>query len=944
TASGAYVANFEAIPQYTITIAPDDVEKGTVSFGSRGGGDEIIYDFEDGWQGWTTFQGNTTSPHSWMHNTAYTYSSNDFTTGYGYNSSDGFMLSESYISGTSSGAGTAVTPDNYLVSPQVRLGGSISFYAGARNTSYCAEKFSVMVSTTDNTNPASFTIVGTWTLSLSQAGYNSTPYTVDLSSYSGMGYVAIRHFDCTDQWFLCIDNVTITQPEVNDGSVSATFYEGETCTVVATPNADYTFAEWKENGTSASSSASYTFTVTGDRDLVANFSQTLPLPCPVPTDLTIGNVDRHSAELSWTELGEATSWVVAYKPAGTETFTEVNVAEPTCTLTGLADGTSYEVMVRPVCESGVTDSWSEEVSFTTESCFTIALDDEGVWGESFDSYTTSTTSATGEELDCWEVVWPSSAGGLSRPQLYYNSDFAHDGGYTLRMSDRCVYALPELSPELELQSLRMEFYVRQPSVYYQLEVGVWDEAVGTFEPVALANNATTGVERFACDFSGYTGEGRRIAFRNSLNGGRTWSYSYNYIDAIILTDRAEVSCGMESLPYAEYFEGYTGSTVASTGVEPDCWELVKSDAGANLTRPQLYYNSTYGHSGDYSLRMSDRCVYALPELPAGTEIGTLRMELYVRQPYSYYQLEVGVWDEESETFEAVAVLNNATTGVEYRTCDFTGYTGQGHRIAFRNSLNGGRTWSYSYNYIDNVVLREACELVTESYREGFEGYTSEVSPVATGVSPACWEVVQEEVVMSEGGYPQVYYTSEYAHDGSYSLRMSDRCVYAMPELGEGVELSGLRMRLYVRQPYSFYQLEVGVWDEESGFTRVKLINNATTGVTMSEVDFTGYTGRRIAFRNSLNSGRTWSYSYNYIDDISFTDISTKSEMVAGDVFGGDAMDTERYLDNISVYPNPTTGVLHIDAVDVQKVECYSQMGQLVGVYDNVNDLNIGELA
>ena len=70
--------------------------------------------------------------------------------------------------------------------------------------------------------------------------------------------------------------------------------------------------------------------------------------------------------------------------------------------------------------------------------------------------------------------------------------------------------------------------------------------------------------------------------------------------------------------------------------------------------------------------------------------------------------------------------------------------------------------------------------------------------------------------MSASGYPQVYYTSEYAHDGGYSLRMLDRCVYAMPELGEGVELSGLRMRLYVRQPYSFYQLEVGVWDEESG--------------------------------------------------------------------------------------------------------------------------------
>ena len=174
----------------------------------------ITYDFEDGWQGWTTFQGNTTSPNSWMHNTAYPTSNNDFSTGYGYNNSDGFMLSESYISGSSSGAGVAVTPDNYFVSPQVRLGGSISFYAGARNTNYCAEKFSVMVSTTDNTDPASFTTVETWTLSLSQAGYTSSPYTVDLSAYSGMGYIAIRHFDCYDQWFLAIDDVTIVQGSV----------------------------------------------------------------------------------------------------------------------------------------------------------------------------------------------------------------------------------------------------------------------------------------------------------------------------------------------------------------------------------------------------------------------------------------------------------------------------------------------------------------------------------------------------------------------------------------------------------------------------------------------------------------------------------------------------------------------------------------------------------
>ena len=271
TESTTYTATFTAIPQYTVTIAPNPVEGGTVAFGGRGNRDDIVYDFEDGWQGWTTFQGNTTSPNSWMHNTSYPTSNNNFSSGYGHNNSDGFMLSESYISGSSSGSGTAVTPDNYLVSPQVRLGGSISFYAGARNTSYCAEKFSVMVSTTDNTNASSFTTVATWTLSLSEAGYNATPYTVDLSAYSGMGYIAIRHYDCYDQWFLCVDDITIVEGEVYTGIESGTYYQGDVCNVTATANEGYSFVNWTENGTVVSTDASYTFTVTSDRELVANF-------------------------------------------------------------------------------------------------------------------------------------------------------------------------------------------------------------------------------------------------------------------------------------------------------------------------------------------------------------------------------------------------------------------------------------------------------------------------------------------------------------------------------------------------------------------------------------------------------------------------------------------------------------------------------------------------
>ena len=283
TASGAYVANFTAIPQYTITIVPDDVEHGTVAFGSKDGEDELYYDFEDGtYQGWTLLKGTTgDSPNNWMHVTEYTQ--RDYTSGYGHEQSDGWMLSESYISAATSGAGTAVTPDNYFVSPQVRLGGSIHFWVTDGNDSYGEEHFALLVSTNGNTSISDFTQIQEWTL-LSKAPTGTRTftdnvwyeYTIDLSSYSGMGYLAIRHFDCYDQWLIGLDDITITQPEVNDGSVSATFYEGETCTVVASPNADYYFANWTEDGATASSAATYTFTVTGDRELVANFTDELP--------------------------------------------------------------------------------------------------------------------------------------------------------------------------------------------------------------------------------------------------------------------------------------------------------------------------------------------------------------------------------------------------------------------------------------------------------------------------------------------------------------------------------------------------------------------------------------------------------------------------------------------------------------------------------------------
>jgi hypothetical protein len=59
----------------------------------------------------------------------------------------------------------------------------------------------------------------------------------------------------------------------NAGSVTGggTYQQGQSCTVTATANTGYTFLRWTENGNQVSTNASYTFTVTGNRTLVAQF-------------------------------------------------------------------------------------------------------------------------------------------------------------------------------------------------------------------------------------------------------------------------------------------------------------------------------------------------------------------------------------------------------------------------------------------------------------------------------------------------------------------------------------------------------------------------------------------------------------------------------------------------------------------------------------------------
>ena len=175
----------------------------------------MTYDFDNStMQGWTSVDADGDG-YGWY------VASEIMSTGYGHNGSNDCVLSQSYNNSVG-----VLYPDNYLVSPQVQLGGIVRFYACAQDASYAAEHFGVAVSTT-NTQPGSFTTIQEWTMSAKsvddggkavlnsrsgRAQGNWYEYTVDLSAYSGMGYVAIRHFNCSDMFYLDVDDITIGEP------------------------------------------------------------------------------------------------------------------------------------------------------------------------------------------------------------------------------------------------------------------------------------------------------------------------------------------------------------------------------------------------------------------------------------------------------------------------------------------------------------------------------------------------------------------------------------------------------------------------------------------------------------------------------------------------------------------------------------------------------------
>ncbi|MFO7879659.1 MAG: choice-of-anchor J domain-containing protein [Bacteroidales bacterium] len=136
----------------------------------------------------------------------------------------------------------ALTPDNYLISPQFDINQAnleLGFYAAAVDPDWTEEKFSVMISTS-GTEVTDFTEVHTETIPAGDSTFNQV--IVPLSDYDGeLIYIAIRHWDVTDMFQLAIDDFEI------DAAVGENMNATENIAVFPNPADNMIYVENAEN-------------------------------------------------------------------------------------------------------------------------------------------------------------------------------------------------------------------------------------------------------------------------------------------------------------------------------------------------------------------------------------------------------------------------------------------------------------------------------------------------------------------------------------------------------------------------------------------------------------------------------------------------------------------------------------------------------------------------
>ena len=249
--------------------------------------------------------------------------------------------------------------------------------------------------------------------------------------------------------------------------------------------------------------------------------------CVAPA-VWVDSVSEHSVRLAWAPGYSESEWAVESKTDQDMFWTSVGHSNTnTYTISGLNENVDYEFRVCAVCSSSDSSDWvtvsvhtpCQPVSVPYYQGFESATGSGAT--QSVDGCLTRTTSNT-------QTAYP-----------YPNGSYAYEGNYSLYFygsaSNYSCMALPQMDNSVRMDSLQIQFQALRTAPNYNIEVGIMTDPrdistftrLGTFSPAQESSQNNPKWDMGEIATTGYTGDGRYIAFKT-----QQWLQSYIYIDDI----------------------------------------------------------------------------------------------------------------------------------------------------------------------------------------------------------------------------------------------------------------------------------------------------------------------------------------------------------------------------------------------------------------------------
>ncbi|MBO7587666.1 MAG: fibronectin type III domain-containing protein [Bacteroidales bacterium] len=465
--------------------------------------------------------------------------------------------------------------------------------------------------------------------------------------------------------------------------------------------------------------------------------------CIHPNTLVSTNAGYHHVTLDWTEIGNATSWIVEYGPTGFTPGQGLGTLDSTSThpyiIQGLTSSVIYDFYVKSDCGSTTSD-YCGPISVLTgqytmaatgyntlTTCGAIIYDDGGPDG----NYSANCNSTL--------VLYPETAGAALKLEgtctIYFlDSLNIYDGVGT---SGTLLASFSNSN----LQPIQVISISGPLTIQFISDVSIQNSGfiltASCFTCIAPVNLSTSNITPHTAELSWSPTSGEYLVtvagpdtntyvvydttlLLDNLDGNSNYRVTVSSIcgsdtsyPSPVLTFNTE--CGAitvtDNNPWIEDFESYSES-----GHQPlICWETPVSQVMNSVSYPSVYGHYIPAcHSGQSSLEMrGDENIVVLPEF--NNNIHDLRLSFWATTSSTYTTtVEVGVITNiaDTSTFEFVAFADapghygpynatNASFGNHSGPFDFNGVAAINGRIALRYKNTSSMPVSWN---IDDIIV------------------------------------------------------------------------------------------------------------------------------------------------------------------------------------------------------------------------------------------------